>query len=183
MEGGPEVGGIEGASMELDVPDVSVGPTDQHKVAPPAKWWNEAHDRALICGTFKWGFGKYNDIRDDEELAFAWDFKGKAAPEEEKKKKTHVAKPPVVTMPGDVGTIIDAPECGGVQAMDLDKAADDDLMASMRMMEEKNKAVNVLFRLQKTRNSEMKRQKNSGSTVVTSPTASVVSLPRSETNR
>ena len=132
-----EVGGIEGASMELDVPDVSVGPTDQHKVAPPAKWWNEAHDRALICGTFKWGFGKYNDIRDDEELAFAWDFKGKAAPEEEKKKKTHVAKPPVVTMPGDVGTIIDAPECGGVQAMDLDKAADDDLMASMRMMEEK----------------------------------------------
>ena len=73
--------------MELDVPDVSMGPTDQQKIAPPAKWWNEAHDRALICGTFKWGFGKYNDIRDDEELAFAWDFKGKVAPEEEKKKK------------------------------------------------------------------------------------------------
>ena len=43
--------------------------------------------------------------------------------------------------------------------MDLDKAADDDLIAaSMRMME-KNKAVNVLFRLQKTRNSVEETEK------------------------
>ena len=140
-----EVGGIEGASMELDVPDVSMGPTDQQKIAPPAKWWNEAHDRALICGTFKWGFGKYNDIRDDEELAFAWDFKGKVAPEEEKKKKAvPVAKLPVATLPGG-GIIVDVPEFGGgVQDMDIDKAADDDLMASMRMMEKKEDEATAL---------------------------------------
>jgi len=140
-----EVGGIEGAAMELDVPDVSMGPTDQQKIAPPAKWWNEAHDRALICGTFKWGFGKYNDIRDDEELAFAWDFKGKAAPEEEKKKKAvPVAKPPVATLPGG-GIIVDVPEFnGGVEVMDIDKAADDDLMASMRLMDKKDDEAGAL---------------------------------------
>ena len=72
-----EIGGIEGASMELEIPDVSMNGTNNARVAAPAKWWNEAHDRALICGTFKWGYGKFSEIRDDEELAFAWDFKGK----------------------------------------------------------------------------------------------------------
>ena len=76
MEGGPV--GIKKRLIGLDVPDVSVGPTDPTQSCPSDEMVGAGADGALICGTFKWGFGKYNDIRDDEELAFAWDFKGKA---------------------------------------------------------------------------------------------------------
>lgn len=54
---------------------------------PMASWWTEDHDRALVVGTLKHGFGKYAEIRDDPELPFADNFAGKNAPEPVKKDK------------------------------------------------------------------------------------------------
>ena len=52
-----------------------------------APWWTEDHDRALVVGTLKHGFGKYAEIRDDPDLPFAQHFAGKNAPEPVKKDK------------------------------------------------------------------------------------------------
>lgn len=54
---------------------------------PVASWWTEDHDRALVVGTLKHGFGKYAEIRDDPSLPFAETFAGKNAPEPVKKDK------------------------------------------------------------------------------------------------
>jgi len=50
-------------------------------------WWTEDHDRALVVGTLKHGFGKYAEIRDDAELPFAATFAGMNAPEPKKELK------------------------------------------------------------------------------------------------
>ncbi len=54
---------------------------------PLADWWTEDHDRALVVGTLKHGFGKYAEIRDDVDLPFAAEFAGKVAPEPKKEKR------------------------------------------------------------------------------------------------
>jgi len=39
-----------------------------HAPEPPAAWWNETCDRALLLGTLKHGYGKFDLIRADETL-------------------------------------------------------------------------------------------------------------------
>ena len=52
---------------------------------PLADWWTEDHDRALVVGTLKHGFGKYAEIRDDVDLPFAANSLEKSAPSRRKK--------------------------------------------------------------------------------------------------
>ena len=37
----------------------------------PANWWTRKHDIDLIFGTFKWGYGNYNIIKEDPKLSFS----------------------------------------------------------------------------------------------------------------
>ena len=62
-------------------------PIPELHAEPLAEWWTEDHDRALVVGTLKHGFGKYSEIRDDVDLPFAVNFAGKIAPEPKKEKK------------------------------------------------------------------------------------------------
>lgn len=38
---------------------------------PPAPWWGAEEDRSLLLGTYKHGFGRYDEIRSDPALCFA----------------------------------------------------------------------------------------------------------------
>lgn len=51
------------------------------------EWWIEDYDRVLVVGTFKYGFGKYFEIRDDVDLSFVVNFVGKIVLELKKEKK------------------------------------------------------------------------------------------------
>lgn len=37
----------------------------------PAPWWTRAHDVDLLRGTYKWGYGNYNMMRDDPKLCYS----------------------------------------------------------------------------------------------------------------
>ena len=36
----------------------------------PSSWWLRKHDIDLILGTYKWGYGNYQVMREDPKLAF-----------------------------------------------------------------------------------------------------------------
>ena len=36
----------------------------------PSNWWTRKHDIDLVFGTFKWGYGNYNVIKEDPKLSF-----------------------------------------------------------------------------------------------------------------
>ena len=70
-------GGATNALANMPIPELYAEPL--------SAWWTEAHDRALVVGTLKHGYGKYAEIRDDDELPFAATFAGMTAPEPPKK--------------------------------------------------------------------------------------------------
>lgn len=70
-------GGAANALTSMPIPELHADPLSD--------WWTEEHDRALVVGTLKHGYGKYAEIRDDIELPFAATFAGLAAPEPSKK--------------------------------------------------------------------------------------------------
>jgi len=74
-----KAGGMENALTEegMQIPPLYL--------EAPAEWWTDDHDRALVVGTLKHGYGKYAEIRDDEELPFAANFAGVNPPEPVKK--------------------------------------------------------------------------------------------------
>jgi len=46
-------------------------PNDQLIGLRPSNWWTRNHDIDLIFGTFKWGYGNYQLMKDDSKLSFS----------------------------------------------------------------------------------------------------------------
>lgn len=46
-------------------------PNDQLLGIRPTHWWTRKHDIDLMFGTFKWGYGNYNMLKDDPKLSFS----------------------------------------------------------------------------------------------------------------
>ncbi len=36
----------------------------------PSPWWTRKHDIDLIFGTYKWGYGNYQMMREDHKLSY-----------------------------------------------------------------------------------------------------------------
>lgn len=37
----------------------------------PSNWWTRRHDIDLVYGTYKWGHGNYNVMKDDPKMSFS----------------------------------------------------------------------------------------------------------------
>lgn len=67
--GGPSAALLPGASEWLEgAPEVTAM---YGGLEPPAPWWTSREDRGLLIGTLRHGYGRYDAMRDDEELGLA----------------------------------------------------------------------------------------------------------------
>jgi hypothetical protein len=46
-------------------------PNDQLIGMRPSNWWTRKHDIDLVYGTYKWGHGNYNMMKDDPKMSFS----------------------------------------------------------------------------------------------------------------